>query len=126
DVFKKAFAQGFICDAISTDIHERSLPVVQSLSLTMTKVLSCGMNLMDIISKVTFESATMLNINHYSDIKEGTKANITIFEVNEEKVELKDSGGEMITGNQIIKPYGAISGNLYYLSSINEIIGSNK
>lgn len=104
-VAKKAFAQGFLPDAISTDLHTGSKEKVRSLALTMSKMLACGLNLWSVIRLVTVDAAKMLQINDkVTEISVGAPADLTLFQVQEGNYEFSDSDGQHSTGHLLIKP----------------------
>ena len=108
-VAKKAVSQGFLPDAISTDLHEGSLKNVESLALTMSKMLACGLELEKVLQLVTTEPVRMLQLSGKAvEIREGARADLTIFDVQEGQIELEDSDGERLMGNKLIKPYCTI------------------
>lgn len=96
-VAKEAFRQGFFCDAISTDIHERSLAKVKSLAMTMGKTMACGMEFLDVLRKVTVESAAMLGLTEKQcTVQPGKPADLVLFRVEDTPLELPDSDGELM------------------------------
>lgn len=104
-VAKKAFAQGFLPNAISTDLHTGSKEKVRSLALTMSKMLVCGLDLRTVIRLVTVDAAKMLQINDkVQKISVGVPADLTLFQVQEGNYEFSDSDGQYSTGHLLIKP----------------------
>ncbi len=108
-VARNAISQGFLPDAISTDLHEGSLKNVESLALTMSKMLACGLELEKVLQLVTTEPVRMLQLSGKAvEIREGARADLTVFDVQESQIELEDSDGERLMGNKLIKPYCTI------------------
>jgi len=93
-VAKKAFRQGFLPDAISTDLHIGSLPKLESLALTMGKALHCGLDFYTTLDLVTAGAAKMLGIHDKAvDITVGSKADMVLFRLTEGAFPLTDSNG---------------------------------
>lgn len=106
EVAKKAFAQGYLPDAVSTDLHAGSLDIVESLAMTMSKTLACGLDLWTVLNLVTTDAAKMLQItNKATDVAVGNVADITVFEVQDGEFELTDSDGKTETGKKLVVPY---------------------
>lgn len=103
-VAREAFRQGFFCDAISTDIHERSLGNVKSLAMTMGKAMACGMELMAVLRKVTAEPAAMLGLQEKQiTVQPGKPADLVLFRVEDMPLTLPDSDGEpMVCPRQFV------------------------
>lgn len=115
EVAQKAFDQGFLPDAISTDLHQGSMDVVKSLPLTMSKMMACGLSLEKVLRLVTADAVHMLQVTDKdTEIKEGAKADLTIFQVEKGKVSFTDSDGNVFTGNALIRPYCTILDETIY------------
>lgn len=113
DVAKAAFSQGFLPDAVSTDLHTGSLAVAESLPLTMSKALACGLDLRTVIRKVTADAAGMLGLTAQekaTELKVGDKADITLFSVEEGSYVFTDADGRQLHGTQMIRPLRTILG----------------
>ena len=105
-IAEKAIQQGFLPDSISTDMHKGSRMIVESLPMTMSKMMACGLNLWQTLELVTQKPAHMLGLNDYQPaIVVGKEANLTIFEVQEGSFSYSDSEGEERIGAQKIVPY---------------------
>lgn len=114
-VAQAAFAQGFLPDAISTDLHQGSLPVVESLPMTMSKTLACGLDLRTVIQKVTTDAAAMLGLTgKATTLKEGDPADITLYSVENGNYVFTDADGVEFTGTRMIRPLGTILGDAVY------------
>lgn len=110
-VAKKALEQGFIPDAISTDLHTGSRDKVQSLALVMSKMLACGLDLWNVLDLVTWRAAEMLGLPGIcKTLREGEAANLTFFRVEEGNFQFFDSDGIAMDGRQLMEPMGAIWG----------------
>ena len=115
-VTKAAVSQGFLPDAISTDLHAGSLSVVESLALTMSKMMACGLNLHQVTDLVTVDAARMLQIEEKAtEIAVGQKADITLFEVESGDFTLTDSDGKTAAAHHLIHPTCTVLGeNTYF------------
>lgn len=109
-VAQKALEQGFLPDAISTDLHTGSRDKVQSLALVMSKMLACGLDLWNVLDLVTWKAAGMLGLPGGKTLQEGEAANLTFFRVREENFRFFDSDGMPMHGRQLIEPIGAVFG----------------
>lgn len=115
EIAKKAVQQGFLPNAISTDLHRGSLEKVTSLALTMSKMLACGLSLEKVLQLVTTEAVHMLGISDKAtEITEGSLADLTVFDVQDGIFELEDSDGKRAMGNKRIEPYCTILGREIY------------
>lgn len=105
-VANAAFLQGFLPDAISTDLHQGSLGIVESLAHTMSKLMACNLDLITVLRLVTVDAARMLQISDKATaIREGAPADLTLFQVEKGTFTFQDSDGNEVTGTNRIKPY---------------------
>lgn len=105
EVCKKAVEQGFLPDAVSTDLHGRSLPRVKTLAMTMSKALACGMDLWTVLEKVTVDSGRMLQLtDKQMTVETGRPADLVLFRVEDRPEELADSDGVTMTCPKQIRP----------------------
>ena len=93
NVAQKAISQGFKPDLIGTDLHGLSYPFpVGSLAITMSKVISCGLEVEEAIRKVTQKPVEVLKLDQKRlSLKPGTKSCLTLFRVEEKEVTYFDS-----------------------------------
>lgn len=90
----------------STDIYIKNYKSpVCSLMTTMTKLLELGIPLIEVVKSVTLGAANALGASDMGTLTLGTKADITIFKVIEQRTILTDSEGVELEANQILKPY---------------------
>lgn len=114
-VAERALAQGFLPDAISSDIHVRSKERVGSLALVMSKLMACGADLWTVLELVTGKAAAMLNLPEDCTVRVGREANLTLFELHEGAYSFTDSDGVPKMGACLIAPKGAVLGEQVYL-----------
>ncbi|MFC5405295.1 amidohydrolase/deacetylase family metallohydrolase [Cohnella soli] len=96
--FKTAEAaqrSGIAFDTISSDIYRgnRLNGPVRSLAHVMSKFLALGYPFADVINAVTVRAAEWLNKPELGRIQVGDAANLTLFEVRQERTEFVDSEG---------------------------------
>lgn len=114
-VAKQALAQGFLPDAISTDLHTGSKAKVQSLALVMSKMLACGLDFWTVLDLVTRKAAAMVGIPYGSGtIVEGSPANLTLFQIAKGQFQFADSDNVSCCGDCLIQPVGAVLGDTLY------------
>lgn len=111
--FKAAEAaklHGIRPDTISTDIYRgnRLHGPVYSLAHVMTKFLSLGYPLNEVIDGVTVRAAEWLGRPELGRIQVGEPACLTLFALKEKEVELYDSEGERRSTGIIIEPKGVV------------------
>ncbi|MFY2157211.1 amidohydrolase/deacetylase family metallohydrolase [Cytobacillus firmus] len=92
---------------ISTDIYKKNYSnPVGSLMITMTKLLSLGYSLTEVVTAVTKRAADSLHLTEQGTLRVGSVADVTIFELKEKGGStLVDSEGEELGCNQQLTPY---------------------
>jgi dihydroorotase len=110
---------GFLPDVISSDAHVLSIkgPAFNLLH-TMSKFLSLGLSLSDVIHRATVGPADAIRRPELGRLTPGAPADITILKILNGKFEFLDSVGERITGEQAFKLQGVVKGgDWWHLSS---------
>ncbi len=80
-VFEKAFAKGFDCDMISTDLHRENYEgPVYNLAAVASKVIGCGESLEDAISKCTSVPARHYGLKGIGELAVGFTGDLNIME----------------------------------------------
>ncbi len=98
---RKAIAQGFLPDTISTDIHCLSIDgPAYDLPTTMSKMLNLGIPLAAVIEASTVNPARAIGHDDLGTLREGTVADITVLELMEGEFEYQDTVGETMIGRQ--------------------------
>ncbi|MFB1051506.1 amidohydrolase/deacetylase family metallohydrolase [Paraliobacillus sp. JSM ZJ581] len=101
--FKEKYEYPF---TISTDVYDENFEKpVGSLMDTMSKLLAIGYSLEQLVESVTIFPATILSLAHHGSLKRGSNADITIFEIDHDPVDLYDSHGEVMTVTEHLVPY---------------------
>ncbi|ADK16520.1 MULTISPECIES: metallo-dependent hydrolase [Clostridium] len=107
-VAKQSISNKFLPDIISTDTTKVTLNVpaqVKSLPFVMSKYLSFGMSLEDVLKTVTVNPAKLMGMEgKIGTLKKGAYADITICKIVDKKVVFSDSKGATHEGNQLIVP----------------------
>ncbi|WP_394849993.1 amidohydrolase family protein [Pendulispora brunnea] len=113
DVFERGVKQGFLPDTISTDWvgpQSRTTNVVD-LPNVMSKFLTFGLSLSDVIARVTVNSARAFGA--FSDrgtLKVGAPADITVLELREGSFQFQDNYKGVRTGRQRLFPFATVVG----------------
>ncbi|MFC1528824.1 amidohydrolase family protein [Candidatus Latescibacterota bacterium] len=113
-VFRNAvpsIQQGFLPDAISTDLHETSAcEAMLNMANTMSKFLCMGISLEDVIQCSTINPARIVNHPELGHLSVGAAADIAVFELTEGNFSYTDIGGGKISGNKKIVPFMTLYG----------------
>jgi dihydroorotase len=98
EVARKALAQGFPPDTISTDLYYANIDnKVLDLPTTMTKFLALGMPLEQVVARVTLNAARALRDDRLGSLAPGKQADVAVMSLREGTFELVDSRNEMVT-----------------------------
>ena len=104
DLVQRAMGDGLLPDTISTDLHARSGagPVVD-LPTTMTKFLTLGMSLEQVVAACTINPARAIGWQErLGSLEPGREADLAVLDLVEGPARLRDSiGGELIAGQRI-------------------------
>jgi dihydroorotase len=96
-VARAALAQGFAPDTISTDLYYSNIKKgVFDLPTTMTKFLSVGMSLDEVVARTTCNAARALHKECLGSLVPGQTADVTVLSLREGDWELVDSPGEVV------------------------------
>lgn len=112
---EQARRAGIFFDTISTDIYRgnRLHGPVYGMASVLTKFLSLGYPLADVIDAVTKRPADWLNRPELGRIRVGDAANLTLFSVEDKPSLLTDSEGSTRTSRQTIQAEGVIVNGQY-------------
>lgn len=111
DVGRAALERGLLPNTISTDLHNRSLDTsVWDLATTMSKLLSLGMVMEDVV--IASSTAPKRAINKPADnlLSKGKPAEFTLFDLVDGDLVVTDSQGATSTLHQTFEPRFAILG----------------
>jgi dihydroorotase len=111
DIAEAAVAEQFWPDTISTDLHSVSLGLVVGMPTTMTKLLSLGMPLRDVVAASTCVPARIARAGDgVGTLAVGAPADIAVLEQADEETELADSSGKRRTFTQVLRARHTIRG----------------
>lgn len=93
--------QGFIADAISSDLHTGSMNSgMKDMANLMSKVLNIGLPLQDVILRSTWNPAMMINRPDLGNLDIGSEADIAVFSMMKGVFGFLDISGERLRGTQ--------------------------
>jgi dihydroorotase len=96
-----AFKQGLLPNSFGTDLHRFSMNAgMKSMLNVMSKYMSMGMTMNDIILRATWNPARSIKRNDLGNLSEGAVADITILSVLNGKFGFVDAGGTKLEGNR--------------------------
>jgi len=103
---KKALANGFKLDLISSDIYRTNQKngIVSSLALTVSKMHTLGIKWEELIDLITIKPAEIFNLKGYGKIADGNFANLTVFKIIDKKKTVYDSNKNAFEIDQVIEP----------------------
>lgn len=100
--FKEQYPYTF---TTSTDLHAENIHgSVSSLMVTMTKLLQLDYSLESIVKSVTLLPKRALNLTEQGTFAYGTRADASIFRMEEQEIVLQDAEGNERTNSQVIVP----------------------
>jgi dihydroorotase len=80
EVAEAMLAQGILPDCISTDIHQLAQQgPMFDMPTTLSKFLSLGMSLPDVIERATVRPARAIGLDHLGTLKPGSVADVAVF-----------------------------------------------
>jgi dihydroorotase len=108
-------AAGFLPDAISSDVHTLSIngPAFDQL-VTMSKFLSLGMALVDVIRASTAAPAAALGRTDIGRLEIGAAGDATVLELAEGEFDYRDVLGETRKGRQRLNVRGLVVGGRWW------------
>ncbi|MBI1353231.1 MAG: amidohydrolase/deacetylase family metallohydrolase [Acidobacteria bacterium] len=105
EVARKALDQGFLPDTISTDVYEANVDgPVFDMPTTLTKMLSLGMSLEDVLVRATANPAKIVDrLPQMGSLEVGGPADIALLELADAEVNLIDSQRNAVTVQQALR-----------------------
>ncbi|MBT3342416.1 MAG: amidohydrolase/deacetylase family metallohydrolase [Gemmatimonadetes bacterium] len=116
DTARRALAQDFVSDVISTDLHCASLEdPVMSLPETASKLLNLGVPLTDVVRQCTTAPAASIGrSDELGTLREGTIADLAVFDCQEGEFEFRDIRDVRLVGDRSLVPSLTVrSGTVY-------------
>lgn len=112
EVARRALAQGFAPDVISSDLHTYSLPgPAFDLPTTMSKFLHLGMSLHDVIERTTVVPARALGMEgRTGTLAEGAEGDATLLRLEEGEFPLMDTLGIREVGRHLLRVAAVVRG----------------
>ena len=96
-----ALAEGFLPDAISTDLHTFSMnEAMKDMTNLMSKMLALGMTLNQVIKASTSDAAAMIRRPELGQLAVGAEADVAILSIREGKFGFPDVLGKKVMGTQ--------------------------
>ena len=93
--------QGFIADAISSDLHTGSMNSgMKDMTNLMSKFLCMGLPIQDVILRSTWYPAKMMSRPELGNLSVGTEADVAIFSLSKGNFGFLDISGEKVKGTQ--------------------------
>ncbi|MBZ6077754.1 amidohydrolase/deacetylase family metallohydrolase [Microvirga puerhi] len=110
-VAQAAIERGLLPFSISTDLHNRSLDnPVWDMGTTMSKLLAVGMPFEAVIEASTLAPMSVIGLSTKDLLSPGTRAELTVFEIEDSDLRIRDSMGDEAHINRMITPRWAIMG----------------
>ncbi len=110
-VAQAAIARGLLPFSISTDLHARSLNgPVWDMATTLSKLLSVGMTLEQVIQAVTTAPMSVIGLPGANLLSPGAPAELTVFDLVDADVKITDSMGDEAHLSRLIEPRLSIIG----------------
>lgn len=91
---------GFYPNSISTDMHAAGRNKMKDMPEIMSVFLALGMNVREVIERVTWNPAREINRNELGNLSKGTIADITILHVRKNDIEFYDHAGYKLDGSK--------------------------
>ena len=111
DSARKALAAGFVPDTISSDIHAMCIAgPAWDLLRTMTRFLSLGLSLSEVIAATTTRAALALRRPELGHLGAGAAGDASVLELAEMPTPLEDVLGEVVDWPQRLVPRGMVIG----------------
>lgn len=104
---QRALDQGFMTDTISTDLTFTTATQgpVWDLPTTITKLLHFGMPLEEVMRRATAVPAKIMGYEGtVGTLKPGANADVSVFELRDEDIELHDSDGDTVIARRQLLP----------------------
>ncbi|MGQ0569761.1 MAG: amidohydrolase/deacetylase family metallohydrolase [Armatimonadota bacterium] len=119
---RRAIERGLLPNVISTDLHIGNVwGPVWDLATTMSKMLSVGMAVDDVVERVTSGPARFLRLHDWGHPAPGVPARFTAFDVRDGEEGLPDSDGNIETVRRFFEPRYTVIGSLVTAAARNAI-----
>lgn len=102
EVADQAMEQGIFPDLISSDQNNLCGAELSDLPFVMSKFMALGFSLEDVVEKTTWAPRKALKLTEVGTLREGSRADITVFSVEEGSFEFGNSDGHTRRGSRRI------------------------
>ncbi len=111
EVAKEAIDNGLKPYSISTDLHGWNLHgPVYDLATTVSKLYAAGLSLEECVDAISYNPRNFLSLENAASLSVGSKADFTIFDIDDCDELVSDSQGNNITLKSAFEPKMVISG----------------
>lgn len=108
---RRAIERGLLPTSISTDLHVGCIwGPAWDLATVMSKMLTVGMMVEDVVARVTANPARFLHLTDWGRLIPGTPARFTVFEVSHAEERLPDSDGNVEVVTRFFEPRYTVIG----------------
>ena len=126
EVAKEAIDNGLKPYSISTDLHGWNLHgPVYDLATTVSKLYAAGLSLEECVNAITYNPRNFLALDNAATLAAGSKADFTVFDVNDCVELVSDSQGNKITLKSTFEPKMVISGAKIFMAERTKTPQSN-
>ena len=126
EVAKEAIDNGLKPYSISTDLHGWNLHgPVYDLATTVSKLYAAGLSLEECVNAITYNPRNFLALDNAASLAAGSKADFTVFDVNDSDELVSDSQGNKITLKSTFEPKMVISGAKIFMAERTKTPQSN-
>jgi Predicted amidohydrolase len=112
-IARQALDSGLVPHIISTDLHGHDVDgPVWDLATTMSKLHSMGLGFLETVEAVTSRPASVIGLKQYSEewLRQGVRANFTVFDLAKGSVSVKDSMGQELEIDKLFLPRFCVLG----------------
>ena len=126
EVAKEAIDNGLKPYSISTDLHGWNLHgPVYDLATTVSKLYAAGLSLEECVNAITYNPRNFLALDNAATLAAGSKADFTVFDVNDCDELVSDSQGNKISLKSTFEPKMVISGAKTFMAERTKTPQSN-
>ncbi len=116
-----AIESDFYPNSISTDMHAAKRNKMKDMPEIMSEFIALGMNIREVIERVTWNPAREINHKELGNISKGAIADITILHIRKDHFQFYDYTGYKINGNKKIECEMTIKGGKIVYHSIGKL-----
>jgi len=121
DVTRAMLDQGFVPDAISSDVHTLSIHgPAYDLAVTMSKFLCLGLPLPEVLRAATCAPARAMSRDDLGSLRHDSIGDATVLELQDGEFDYYDAAGAVLHGKQRLRPAGVIIGGQWWSDGATE------